>query len=180
MIIKTFTRFCLIIFALFLIISEISAQQKIFKLRISDELKGAGAIFFSAQDNQGYMWFGSRLGGLFRYDGSKIISITNNPQNTNSLVSNWVVSIVVDSLDNLWIGTWAAGMDKYDRVNNTFKHFRHNASDTGSLSNDTVTAMSISCGMIFTFPVPAWSADRLSSKSVCSVALNVLSFALNP
>ena len=137
---KKILSFCLIVNMLLLFACPAAAQQKIFKVQIRDELRGAGLIICSAQDNQGYMWFGSMLGGLFTFDGSKVIFIANNPQNTNSLISNWVECIVVDSLDNLWIGT-RAGMDKYDRVNNTFTHFRYNASDAGSLSNDTVTSM---------------------------------------
>ena len=39
----------------------------------------------------------------------------------------------------MWIGMWGLGLDRYDPVNNTFTHFRHNPKDAGSLSNDIVT-----------------------------------------
>ena len=80
--------FCLVVCSLLLPLNRADGQQKIFNLILDDKSSHAGGIICIAQDHQGYMWFGSQLGGLLRYDGSTFTSITNNPQNPNSLAGN--------------------------------------------------------------------------------------------
>ncbi|MEP7253207.1 MAG: two-component regulator propeller domain-containing protein, partial [Ginsengibacter sp.] len=130
---KKIGSFCFIINLLLLLRPAADAQQKIFnQVVVTRSMTGI------AQDRQGYMWVGSLTLGLMRYDGSKVVSFTNNPQNLNSLASNKVLSIVVDTQNIVWIGTRDKGLDRYDPVTNTFTHYRHNSKDKGSLSNDTV------------------------------------------
>ncbi|HET9430069.1 MAG TPA: two-component regulator propeller domain-containing protein, partial [Chitinophagaceae bacterium] len=92
------------------------------------------------QDKQGYMWFASKS-GLFRYDGYQMVYFRNNPFDPNSLSVDQLESICIDSSGNLWIGTYGAGLDRYDPVTGTFTHFRHNPNDPSSLADDTVSVL---------------------------------------
>jgi ligand-binding sensor domain-containing protein len=131
---KKIVSFCLTINALLLTVYPTSAQ-KIFTLA-----KETRTVTSIAQDPHGYIWYSSSAEGLLRYDGSKVISITSNQQNPNSLASNNVRCIVIDSGGIIWIGTFS-GLDRYDPVNNSFTHYRHDSKDKASLSNDTVFAV---------------------------------------
>jgi len=92
------------------------------------------------QDKQGYMWFGSKK-GLYRYDGYNFITYKNDPLNLNSLGSNSLESLAIDSTGMLWIGTFGGGLDRLDPVTENFTHFHHEAANEGSFSSDTILAI---------------------------------------
>jgi ligand-binding sensor domain-containing protein len=94
-----------------------------------------------AQDKYGFMWFTRQSGGLQRYDGKNLKYYKNDPNNPNSLASNYGECLVIDSDNIFWIGTYGSGLDRFDQSSNTFTHFRHNDHDNSTLSNDTITAL---------------------------------------
>lgn len=94
-----------------------------------------------AQDPQGYMWFGTKRTGLYRYDGYNIVSYKNQPSNRNSLSYDAIESLHADSKGIIWIGTFGRGLDRFEPATGIFTHFRFNRNDPGSLSNDTVTSI---------------------------------------
>ena len=94
-----------------------------------------------SQDPQGYMWFGTKRTGLYRYDGYNIISYKNQASNPNSLSYDAIESLLADSKGIIWIGTFGRGLDRFDPATGNFTHFRFNANDATSLNNDTVTAI---------------------------------------
>jgi len=74
-------------------------------------------------DYDGNLWLGvpSRVsvsagygGGIIKYNGT---SFTNYNISNSPLSSNSVFSLNIDSENNLWIGTYGGGLDKFDRVN---------------------------------------------------------------
>ena len=89
------------------------------------------------QDSRGFMWFGTR-DGLNRYDGYQFTVYKNDPLDSKSLGSNFIMDMVEDEKGYIWIGTWGGGLDRYDRRSNQFIHFRHDPADTGSLSSNLV------------------------------------------
>ena len=56
------------------------------------------------QDEYGFVWFGT-VSGLTRYDGRDFIRYHHNPLDSNSLIDNYVESILIDSKGNFWIGS---------------------------------------------------------------------------
>ncbi len=80
-------------------------------LTVDDGLS-QGTIEDILQDRQGMMWFATR-DGLDRYDGQKFTVFRNNSNDTNSLASNWVLSLVIDPEGKLWIGS-SGGLNVYD------------------------------------------------------------------
>lgn len=66
-------------------------------------------------DSQGNIWFASPLNGIIHYDGTTFTTYSN----TDGLVSNYSTDILVDDLDNKWVGT-GSGMSVLDATNTTF------------------------------------------------------------
>lgn len=57
------------------------------------------------EDHEGYVWIGTKDGGLIRYDGYSFRSFEYNPSDLFSLPSNDVFFVFEDSRNMLWIGT---------------------------------------------------------------------------
>src|SRR5450756_2525410 len=55
-----------------------------------------------AQTPDGYIWIGTRLGGLARFDGSRFVNY--HPGNTPELRSIEIHKLLVDDIGTLWIG----------------------------------------------------------------------------
>ncbi|OQX80759.1 MAG: hypothetical protein B6D61_01585, partial [Bacteroidetes bacterium 4484_249] len=75
----------------------------------------AGAITHDSKNN---LWIATIGGGIFKFDGSKFI----NYSIIDGLSSDNPYSIICDNNDNVWIGT-NTGIDKFDPVTETFKHY---------------------------------------------------------
>jgi signal transduction histidine kinase/ligand-binding sensor domain-containing protein/DNA-binding response OmpR family regulator len=92
------------------------------------------AIF---QDHLGFLWFGTD-NGLVRYDGYEYQIYQANTQDSLSPSGNRIISIHEDQRGDLWIGTEFSGVNKFERSTGHFYHFRHEADNVHSLSNDNV------------------------------------------
>ncbi len=138
-VVKGFLMLLLIVQAL-----SANAQQKIFNLVPIPGVDPSttGGILGITQDHEGYIWFITKVKGLYRYDGSQFISYTHNAD-SNSINSAPLESIAIDSNDIIWIGTLGGGLDKFDPATDKFTHFRHDPNDPGSLAHDTVAAILI-------------------------------------
>ena len=74
------------------------------------------------QDNDGFMWFGTR-NGLCRYDGYSIKTFHHNDGDTTSLCHDFIYEIYNDSLKNgLWIAT-DNGVCYYDLEKELFRRY---------------------------------------------------------
>lgn len=114
------------------------------------------------QDRLGYMWFASK-NGLFRYDGYTMKQYRNDPLNQNSLANDALESICIDKEGIIWIGTFSAGLERFDPVKESFTHFRHDPNDASSLNNDTVSVVfSDRNGVLW---VGANCLDKLDAKT---------------
>jgi len=67
------------------------------------------------QDYLGYMWFGTQA-GLVKYDGYDMTIYNWKADSDCSLSSGSIMSIYEDRKKNLWIGTWASGLNRFNRT----------------------------------------------------------------
>ena len=95
------------------------------------------------EDSQDVFWVGIWNLGLSYYDREteKLVSYIHDPNDSSSIGSNFVESIVEDSKGNLWVGLIGGGLDYFDRTTKTFKHYTSDNAGSGSLSNDRVHAL---------------------------------------
>lgn len=100
-----------------LVVIAQSAGYEIEQLPVAKEIPGfIGASII--QDNEGYMWFGTRH-GLFRYDGTGFRAYHSDPGDSTSLSNETAYSLLVDNEGILWVGTsW--GLNRYDRNSDSF------------------------------------------------------------
>ncbi len=92
------------------------------------------------QDQQGFLWFGTAQGGLNRFDGYEIKVFGHDPAQADSLVSNFVWSLLVDHAGVLWVGT-ASGLDRFDRSRERFVHHGPDPARPSSLPNAEVLSL---------------------------------------
>jgi len=69
-------------------------------------------------DKHENVWISTYGNGLFRYNYlTGEISHYSNNKNTNSLATNYLLSIVLDKNDNIWVGTESMGINKLSFAN---------------------------------------------------------------
>lgn len=91
------------------------------------------------QDKNGFIWFGSSE-GLDRFDGHESISFHHDAALPNSLSSDVISRIIIDSKDRLWVGTFGGGLNLYRE--NTQDFLRLTSKTEGlEITNDTVNAL---------------------------------------
>lgn len=80
-----------------------------------------GRVAQIAQDDQGFMWFGTQ-DGLERFDGYSFLRFRHDPQNPNSLSGSFIYSLYKDREGKLWVGS-NKFLDRFDPVTETFTHY---------------------------------------------------------
>ncbi len=103
-------------------------------LTVDDGLS-QGTIEDILQDNQGMMWFATR-DGLDRYDGERFTVFRNNSADSNSIASNWILCIGLDSRGRIWIGS--GGLNVWDPEKNTMKRIPVNPKDPKAFHGGSV------------------------------------------
>ena len=88
-------------FLLFLLASVSFAQQYTFRNYSVDEGLAQSQVYAMCEDNNGNIWFGTRGGGLSRFDGIDFTNYTTQ----EGLPSNYIRCLLKDGAGNLWIGT---------------------------------------------------------------------------
>ncbi len=100
------------------------------------------------EDRHGSIWVGSMGGGLSRLDrvSGQFTHFRHKEGDPDSISSDFVSTLYEDADGKLWLGTGGfgadgAGVDRFDPVNETFTHFRHDPTDPNSLSSDTISTV---------------------------------------
>jgi signal transduction histidine kinase/ligand-binding sensor domain-containing protein/DNA-binding response OmpR family regulator len=103
---------------------------------------GANYITAIAEDNDGDLWIGTRLGGLSRYNRStdNFYTFKYDPNQTNGIADDNVNAVYNDKKGNLWIGT-ANGLNLLDRKTGKFKRYFHDPRNDRSLSSSDIRSI---------------------------------------
>ncbi|MFC3560543.1 two-component regulator propeller domain-containing protein [Pedobacter jamesrossensis] len=119
----------------------ITSKNNFIKLKPSQPLPllRSRVIF---QDHFGQIWVGTDGTGLyvFKENGAEEIMLINRfdeKLGKNTISDNRIYTVFEDSDNKIWIGT-GNGLDRYDSVSKTFKHFRVGP---GGLLNSTISAV---------------------------------------
>jgi ligand-binding sensor domain-containing protein/signal transduction histidine kinase len=107
------------------------ANLRFAHLSVADGLSHAD-VRAIAQDHQGFMWFGTWLGGLNRFDGYTFKVYKHDAKDERSLGNDSVRTLYVDRDGVLWIGT-NAGVDRYYRATDSFIHYSNLADNATRL-----------------------------------------------
>ncbi len=85
----------------------------------SSEHLGADIVYVALEDVHGHLWFGTRGGGISRFDGAAFYQYTTE----QGLISDYIVTGLHDSNGNLWFGSFENGATRFD--GKTFYHYTH-------------------------------------------------------
>ena len=93
-------------------------------------------------DKNGNFWLATDRGINF-YDQKKgtFSRFTHDPDNPNSLASNFAVCVFIDHEGFLWIGSEEQGLTRYQPETHTFLRFRYNQDDPYSISGNQINSM---------------------------------------
>jgi signal transduction histidine kinase/ligand-binding sensor domain-containing protein/CheY-like chemotaxis protein len=107
-----------------------------------DEGLSQSVVVDIVQDKLGFLWFATQ-DGLNRFDGYDFKVFKNDPRSTNTISSNTINAIDIDSIGRLWIGTATTGLDRYDPTTGQFTHYQANPDDPNSLGDNSINAIDI-------------------------------------
>ena len=94
------------------------------------------------QDKGGFIWIGTS-NGLCKLEVEKGIytRYQHSTKDPNSISSSNITDVIEDSKGVIWIGTSGAGVNLFDKKNNTFTFYKNNLNDVNSLSNNSISAI---------------------------------------
>jgi len=99
------------------------------------------SIVGMTQDINGFIWMVDANIGLFKYDGSHLISYKPEANNLNSIIASRLECVYADTKGNIWTGSFQNGLDRFDPETEIFTHFQHNKSDPSSVRSDSIRAL---------------------------------------
>ncbi|MBN1409066.1 MAG: hypothetical protein JW956_14800 [Calditrichaceae bacterium] len=92
------------------------------------------------QDKKGRLWIGTEAGlNLYNYQTNQFRRYFFDPADPNS---THITAIHEDKTGCLWLGSWEAGLAKFDTNNGTFKIYKNNPNDPNSLGSNTIYCIS--------------------------------------
>lgn len=103
------------------------------RLTVADGLS-QGTIYDICQDSKGFMWFGTRGGGLNKYDSYSFQTYNHKANDSTSISSDHVHCIAEGKDGSLWLGT-KDGLNKYDYNLNSFSQYFPVIQQLESISN---------------------------------------------
>jgi signal transduction histidine kinase/ligand-binding sensor domain-containing protein/DNA-binding response OmpR family regulator len=117
---------------------DIMSQESFEHLSVNHGLSQSNVSAIT-QDHKGFIWFGTRGGGINRFDGYDFLVMKNDPDDSLSLSNNEVLCILEDSELRLWIGVKDGGLNRFDLTSSTFiKYYLNDSAGEGELQKSNV------------------------------------------
>ncbi|MDT8320234.1 MAG: two-component regulator propeller domain-containing protein [Xanthomonadales bacterium] len=91
-------------------------------------------------DRDGFLWVGSQE-GLFRFDGYEALAFRPDPSKPGSISDDDIRVVYEDTGGALWVGTYSAGLNRYDSDTGDFEVYRHDSGDPASIVDDSILAI---------------------------------------
>ncbi len=105
-----------------------------------------------ASDSQGQLWVVTAFQGLKKLNTSnnEVISYHHQPDGHNSIISDGLWSIFIDTSDNAWIASWGEGVSQISAADGKITNYVHNYGDVRSIpSNLTTDVFQDNTGLIW-------------------------------
>jgi len=103
-----------------------------------------GYVVHIAGDQNGEIWISTRNGGLNRYNPKtkkfRRYSWLENDPTTINATDLWG-ALLVDSRNNVWVGSFSEGLCVYDRQKDQFQRIVHDPDDRGSICGNAIRSL---------------------------------------
>lgn len=137
--------FVMLTFLLFVLIAKIGhsqTQELSFNHIAGSNGVSVGKVNSIIQDKFGFIWLSDQTNRcIVRYDGNHMKRYSYSQGKPNTLGGYYPECLATDSTGIIWIGFYGQGLDRFDPLTNTFTHYAHDEADTGSLTNNVVSAV---------------------------------------
>lgn len=115
------------------------SQPRVFKQLTVENGLSQSAVMAIAQDQKGFLWFGTRY-GLNRYDGVSFKVYKNTAGDIHSLSDNSITALLVDNHGIIWVGT-PAGLHRYNEEKDRFERIAPDSTHTNSLGQNYINTI---------------------------------------
>ena len=115
-----------------------SSEMKFEHLSVNEGLSQS-TVFSVLQDRNGFIWMGTRTGGLNKYDGYSFTHYKKDPDNAYSISGNEIISLFEDSKGVIWAGTRNEGLNRFDAQTERFYTYLSEG-NKGALPDNTIHA----------------------------------------
>jgi len=112
------------------------AQEPRFKTFSVEHGLSQSAVYDMMRDRDGFLWLATQ-DGLNRYDGYQFEVFSHEPSDSTSLSADWISSLFEDTSGRIWVGTHGGGLNLFDKQTATFRAFRSEATNAGSLPDES-------------------------------------------
>ncbi len=116
------------------------SSPKFDQLSIEDGLSQS-SVFSILEDSRGFMWFGTRAGGLNKYDGYSFTVYKHNDKDSLSISDNQITALHEDPEGNIWVGTYNGGINRLDYESGKFYKYLEDSNDSLSLPSNVVNCI---------------------------------------
>lgn len=137
-----------ILFSLFALIffffnSQSTAQNNTLKFNHLTVKNGLSqnTVLSITQDKNGFMWFGTRAGGLNMYDGYSFTSYEFDENDSTGISGNEVISLIEDSEGVIWVGTRYNGLNRFNHETAVFQTYYRDKNDSTTITDNTIGAL---------------------------------------
>ena len=105
-------------------------------LTVEDGLAHNSGLYL-VQDREGFLWIGTQ-NGLSRYDGYNFKNYIHQPGDTTSLSGSYINSLYLDHSGALWVGTNQGGLNRFNRIDDSFTSYQYKPDDPFSIGEGAV------------------------------------------
>lgn len=137
------TIFSLIVLFLFLGFQVSAKDKQTFSYLTTSDGLSNNYVTDILEDNYGFLWF-STSDGLNKWNGYELEIFKNDPDNLNSLSSNFILTLAQDPFNNLWIGTNQTGVVRYNTVEEKFTRYTSSLSDPHAVQSTYIRKIVVS------------------------------------
>ncbi|MBC7865440.1 MAG: hypothetical protein IAF38_20865, partial [Bacteroidia bacterium] len=123
-----------LLFILFLLVFFGKSQTFNFNYYSVDKGLSQSEVQCLKEDSRGYIWAGTKGGGVCRFDGEEFISY----EERDGLAGQQVTCIEEDAMGNMWFGTPWSGVSRFDG-----KNISNFDQKSGLLSNSITCMMNV-------------------------------------
>ena len=98
-------------------------------------------VFSIIQDSKGFIWLGTRTGGLNRFDGYSFKNYKRNPNDPYAISGNEIICLFEDSQGFIWAGTRNDGLNRFDPNTGLFENFFTETDNNQTIQDNTINSI---------------------------------------
>ncbi len=138
-----------------------------------------GMVRAILQDRTGYLWFATK-DGLARSDGYGYTVFRHDARDSTSLCANHISALYEDRAGDLWIGTDAGAVDRYEPRTGAFVHVGRSDATTPGISQAVRQFAEDGHGNVLVFATDGIVTRRTKDGTANRVAEHIMAMAVAP